>query len=279
MTIESQNENEGESGSGGETLTVRRDVPFRDAPERERPLSMDVFRAPDAERRPAVVLVHGGGWREGSKGQLSRYALDLATAGYVTVEPSYRLSGEATFPAALTDVKAAIRSVRSRAGEFGVDPDRIGALGHSAGGHLAALSAVTGDDPAFEPDGAPDASSRLAAAVGVSGIYDLEAARENGDEAVERFLGGDPDERPERYGAASVATHADADDPPLLLSHARDDGVVPVSQSERGHETLRAAGVDAELHLVDGGGHVFLHSSSWYPETLPRYREFLDSRL
>ncbi|MFC4358891.1 alpha/beta fold hydrolase [Halobium salinum] len=269
-------------------LRVDRDRIYRETPERT--LAMDVYRASDGESRPAVVLLHGGGWREGNKGQLSRYALDLAAAGYVTVEPSYRLSHEATFPAALEDVKAAVRHVRSNAAELGVDPGRVGAFGHSAGAHLAVLAGATGDRSVLgsEPAAAYEETARLDAVVGVSGVYDLTRepstdGTESSSEMAVAFLGGHYEEVPERYAAASVHAHVDAggdgDCPPTLFSHGTADDVVGAGQSERCHEALAVAGVDTDLHLADGGDHVFLHSSAWYPETFPRYREFFDSRV
>jgi acetyl esterase/lipase len=270
------------------TLTVERDHVYRDTPERT--LAMDVYRAPDAAQRPAVVLLHGGGWREGSKGQLSRYALDFAAAGYVTVEPNYRLSDEATFPAALEDVKAAVRHVRANAAELGADPDRVGVFGHSAGAHLAVLAGVTGDDPVLtesvegegeiEWDEDENVTARPDAVVGVSGVYDLtrDPGGESSDIAV-AFFGGGFDEVPHRYEAASVHTHVDGDCPPTLFSHGAADEVVWVGESQRCFEILDDAGVDADRHIVNGGDHVFLHSSAWYPETLPRYRGFFDAKL
>lgn len=268
------------------TLTVRRGVPYRETPQRR--LTLDYYRADwrkrdggaenDArDQRPAVMLIHGGGWREGRAGQLSRYALDLAAAGFVAVEANYRLSGEATFPAALTDVKAAVRWLRANAAGCGVDPGRVAVAGHSAGAHLAALASVTADER-FEPNGAgvPNTPSRVDAVVGASGVYDFERATD--DEMVAQFLGGTAEERPDRYREASPVTYAGAA-PPTLLLHGTADGVVPPAQSGRYRDALAAAGVETNLFRAAGGDHVFLHGSGWYDRVRKRIEGFLRANL
>jgi acetyl esterase/lipase len=268
-----------------DVVTVHRNLPFRDTPTRT--LDLDLYRAPggasgDARSsRPAVVLVHGGAWHEGTKGQFARYALDLASEGYVAVEPTYRLSGEATFPAPVTDVVSAVRWVRANATTYGVDPDRIALLGHSAGAHLATLAALVpdwwSDSGAASAPGVGCASAAVGAVVGVSGVYEF---RDAGDppEFV-ALLGGTEAERPERYREASPVEHARPDAPPALLVHGEADEVVPPASTRALVAALREAGAPVEHWPVPDADHVFLHSSAHYRDVFARVCEFLSNSL
>lgn len=271
-------------------VAVARDVPFREAEGQT--LRLDLYRPADAAvdaRDVAVAFVHGGAWREGSKGVFGRYALDAAADGFVCATVDYRLAPEATFPAQIRDVTAAVRWLRDRPGEFGGGSDRVATVGHSAGAHLAALAAVAGDREAFGPDAdndsgadggaadVSDASGRADAAAGMSGVYDFVGPDEGyaePDEFVDLF-GGTADELPDAYLDASPVTHAAADSPPHLLFHGTDDGLVPPVQTERYRDALTDAGADAASVAVEGGGHSFLHSTAHYERTRDRLLEFL----
>ncbi len=264
-----------------DTVTVHRNRPFRDTPSRT--LELDIWESGDADSdgRPAVLLLHGGAWREGTKGQFARYALDLASDGYVTVEPTYRLAGEETFPAQVTDVVAAVRWLRANAGSWGVDPDRIALAGHSAGAHLAVLAALTPgrwvDVETTDPPGVQTVGASVAAVVGVSGVYEF---RDQGDpEDFVAFLGGTEAECPDRYRAAAPVAHVRPDAPPTLLLHGDDDDVVPPRSSELLASALDDAGASVEYESYPGADHVFLHSSAHYADTLSRVREFLGAHL
>lgn len=258
------------------TVTVHRDVPFHDPPERE--LTLDVYEPSTNGPHPAVVLVHGGGFVDGDKGQLARQALDLAADGYLAVEPQYRLGTEASFPAALVDVKAAVEWVRAEGERYGGAPQRIAAVGHSAGANLAALTAVTADEPGFEPERYPGASSAVQAAVGYAGVYDL--AAQNDPDVNAAYLGGTPADVPERFELASPLGQADAGTPPVRLLHGEDDAVVDPAQSERFYEDLDAV-TTAEYDLLSGDGadHLFPHRAATYEDTLDRTTAFLREHL
>ena len=260
-------------------VRVERDWTFRETPERS--LALDVYRPADGPGDAVVAFVHGGAWREGSKGVFSRYATDAAAAGYVCATVDYRLSGEATFPAQIRDVVAAVRWLRSRTDESRVRSDRVATVGHSAGAHLAALAGVAGGEAAFVPDDAADAFGRVDAVVGMSGVYDFvgpDAGYADPDEFVALF-GGTADERPDAYRAASPVTHVDADAPPHLLFHGTADEVVPPAQTDRYRDALAAAGAAVERVGVDGGGHSFLHSTAHYGDTRDRLLRFLRERV
>ncbi|MFC6826983.1 alpha/beta fold hydrolase [Halopelagius fulvigenes] len=256
------------------SLTVERDRLVVERPERT--LYADAYYAEtgEATNRPVVAFVYGGAWESGARGQFARWALDAAAEGFVAVELSYRLSDEATFPAQIRDVRAGLAWARENAESFGGDPDRLAAVGHSAGAHLAVLSALA---PAGEFGDDSSVSSRPDSVVGISGPYVFEGDDE--DEVVERFLGGTPAEVPDRYEAAQPVTHVSGGAPPTLLLHGGDDEVVPVESSEALAEAMAAAGDEAEVRTYPGADHVFLHSSYWYPDVREDAFSFLRESL
>ena len=253
------------------TVTVRRDIPFHEA-EGET-LWLDAYEDTAATGpKPAAVLVRGGGFTVGDKGEFARHAIDLAEAGYLVVEPQYRLAPEWTFPAALVDVKAAIEWCRTEAQQ--VDPQRIAAVGHSAGANLVVLAAATADDPSLEPEQYPGASSALSAVVGYSGVYDF---RMGLDQRKELYLGGSPEEQPAAYDLASPVEQADMSMPPTLLLHGESDSVVDPQQSAVLAETLDP--LTTVEHREVPGGHGFPFAGAHYEECYDATVEFLDRQL
>jgi len=195
---------------------------------------------------PGVVFIHGGGWRGGHRGHFARQAIYLAAHGYVCACIEYRLSGEAGFPAAIEDVKCAIRWMRARAEEFNVDPDRIAASGGSAGGHLALLAGTSGGVEELEGTGGrQEFSSSVQLVVAFNPASEFEDLPGN---AVRAFLGGGREEVPEQYRKAAPATWLDRNDPPMLLLHGTNDKTVPYSQSVNFVAALRKLGIEAGLY-------------------------------
>ncbi len=199
---------------------------------------------------PVVLLIHGGGWTRGDKRIMSGLAYGLAARGFASVSISYRLAPVFVHPAQLEDCRAALRWIRANAGEYGFDANRIGGWGHSAGGHLVALLATTGNEARGE---------RLTAAVLASAPTDLAAIASQGTPIigalVRQYLGVAPDLMPDAYRDASPISHVDAGDPPMFIYHGRLDDLVPFSQAERMKEALDRAKVAAELRLIDDAGH------------------------
>jgi acetyl esterase/lipase len=241
-----------------------------------------------------VVFVHGGGWRLGSRhgagpayrGWSPTPFERVAQAGVAVASVDHRLSGEATWPAQLHDAKAAVRWLRARAGELGVDPDRVAAWGESAGGHLAEqLGLVT--DPALEGDvGVTGPPSAVAAVVAWYAPSDVAAVATDtgadpGDPATReaQLLGAPPAAVPGLAAQASPLTHAMAAAPPVLLLHGRADRFVPCVQSERLRDALAAAGADVELHTYEGADHMWLGSPDAAADALARTTAFLLDRL
>ncbi|HEV2072566.1 MAG TPA: alpha/beta hydrolase [Thermomicrobiales bacterium] len=236
-----------------------------------RPLHLDILRPAEPSRslRPAVIYVHGGGWLGGERTSTPNQI--LAEAGFVTVSISYRFSSEAIFPAQIHDVKASIRWLRANAGRYGVDPERIGIWGHSAGGHLAALAAVTGNNPDFEGEGGnPDQDSSVQAAVPISAplefLIDWYAVAQmpvhpEAWDCISGLMGGLPHTVPEMARLSSPYWHVHATAAPQLVIHGEMDDLVPIGQARAYVASLRRyAGIDASLIALEGVGHE-AHSS------------------
>ena len=257
-------------GPGGTRLLLG--VPYAAIPG-IRPLELDLHLPPESRGPvPVVVFLHGGGWRLGSRhtaGPMYRSSPTpferMAQAGIAVAGVDYRLSGEATFPAQLHDAKAAVRWLRARAAELGIDPDRIAAWGESAGGHLAELLGLV-DDAALEGDvGVDGHSSRVVAVVAWYAPSDIAAvATDTGNDPADpstreaQLLGAPAVDVPELAAQASPITHVSPGSPPFLLLHGRDDRFIPCAQSERLAAALEAAGADVELHLLDGADNMWL---------------------
>jgi acetyl esterase/lipase len=227
-----------------------------------RPLLMDVFIPKRRNRTPtpAVLWIHGGGWEHGDKSSNSG-AHFLANEGFVTASLSYRLSGEAPFPAAIEDCKCAIRFLRANAAQYGIDRGRIGVAGSSAGGHLAELVATADRSAGLEGNGGwQNVSSKVQAAASYYGVSDLTTPFPSDTvPVIMRFLGGTEKERPELYRKASPIFYVKKDAPPVLLVHGEKDDGVPFEQSVRMADTYRRTGLPVEFIEVKNAGHDFLH--------------------
>lgn len=298
----------GVSSEGGEptptpvqTFEARTQIDVRYADGAEEAHLLDVFHPGSQEGPlPLVVFVHGGGWHSGDKNQAGaggdRVASPLTDLllenGYAVASVNYRLSGEASFPAPIHDVKAAIRHLRAHAEEYGVDPDRIGVAGESAGGHLALLAGTTMGDDAYEGDlGTTDASSDVAVVVSYYGLSDVRdrgamaidagcPPRDNpGPDSEERMLGASVD-TPEGQRIASEASpllQVSEDDPPTLFLSGNWDCTAPPLHSIRMHDALAEAGVTTRTVSYDLG-----HGADEFytmPEAQQEVLTFLDAEL
>lgn len=249
------------------------DVVFRETPDRE--LKLDLFRPADDVARPLLIHAHGGGWYQNDKGYPP--AERMARAGMVVATIQYRLSKEATYPAAVQDVVSAIKWLRATADDHGIDPDRIALVGESAGGHLVSLVASAPQQPTFQPtDFHPDVSVAVEAVVSISGIYDLTSEQLCTANTTTNFLGDSCDAVPEAARNASPISHVDEGDPPVLLYHGTADEVIPYRQATRYRDALEDSSVDVELVTADGGDHLLGNSADTF---LPRQEEFLGRYL
>jgi acetyl esterase/lipase len=232
-------------------------------------LLLDVARPPSRDaRRPAVVLVHGGAWMVGTadRASMNEPALALAEVGYVTFNIDYRLTGdpagEHRWPAQLDDVQRAVRWVRANANRYGVDPSRIGAYGHSAGGHLAAMLGVreTRDNSDTQLAGL---SSRVDAVVTIAGQMDLNIPYRDAfaRRAVIALLGGTPNETSEAYRDASPIAWVDGESASFLIIHGGADSMISVEHARQMVHALRAAKVEAISIESPTGNHFSV--ASW----------------
>ncbi len=229
-------------------------------------------------RLPAVVIVHGGGWTGGKRDAARELNIGttLALNGYVGMSIDYLLATEQkpSWPINIHDCKTAVRWLRANAERLQIDPDHIGAIGGSAGGHLVALLAVSGSDVGLDP---PGPYGEFSCAIQcVVPMYGAAEVRDSSN--ARQMLGKTRDEAPELYRLASPAALVDARDPPFLILHGTADKLVPVEQSETLAAALKKAGVEHELIVIDGAPHSF-HLQPKERDLRPVVLAFFDKHL
>lgn len=239
-------------------MTVVRDIEFKTVGESR--LLLDVYRPDGADGPvPAVAWICGGGWTQMSKEAGGERAAWLVDRGFALVPFQYRLSDVATFPAQIEDCKAAVRWIRAHAAAYGLDPARVGAWGDSAGGHLASLLGTAGAEAGFDSDGFNTDRSSVVQAVcafypPTDFTYWSVSWKSEMNEVV-KLLGGHPRDLPDLARAASPVCHVSARSAPHLIVHGDADVVVPMHQSKRLYDALKAVGVEAALRVLPGVGH------------------------
>lgn len=252
------------------SYTVVRDLGYTPA-DWPKPLLADVYRPEGRGPFPSVLLIHGGAWKRGDRAQVDSLAERTAERGYLVVNITYRLLPDDVWPAQLHDVQQAVRWMRSPAGlAQGIDPERIGSMGYSAGAHLASLVAAMADDPSWG-----DPQTRIRAVISGGTPSDLPVFKDGS--LVPAFIGAPYSEKPQSYRDASPINHISAGDPPVFLYHAGLDGLVPIDQAERYKRALDKAGITNELFIIRGHGHIsgFLADGSAFEAAL----DFLDRYL
>ncbi|MFT7301600.1 MAG: arylsulfatase A [Akkermansiaceae bacterium] len=249
----------------------------------DRTLEMDIYRPKGSwGELPAIVCIHGGGWGKGSKINHTKPAQALAVKGFVTATISYRLSGEAPFPAQIQDCKAAVRFLRAHAKEYGINSEKIGAIGHSAGGHLVALLATSGEVEELEGEGGnTDFSSAIQAAVpmGAQSDFMSERNREKSKEAEiwQQFLSGSQEEQPATYRLASPLTHLDKHDPPCwFFSGEKDDSS---THADEFRKRMKELGIASNLTIIQGAPHPFMVQQVWFDEMVETANKFFIKQL
>ena len=240
--------------SAGGQVAIEEGVPIGHGGDRE--LLVDIYRPPEhIETRPAVLLIHGGGFRMGDREQLKWYGLMLGRRGYLCVTCEYRYTQDADWPAQVHDIKTALRWMHANAGELDIDPNRIAAWGHSAGAHLALFAGGTQNDPAWEGEGGhAGAGTDVAVVVSYYGPAKLWRSGTSWN-PIEQLFGENGSD--EQARAASPLTYVSEAYPPTLLIHGAADATVPVAQSTLMYETLTGLGVTVELLILAGQPHSF----------------------
>jgi acetyl esterase/lipase len=242
-----------------------------------RPLTLDLYLPASraSGRAPVIVYVHGGGWMGGHTRHSGAFEnwpevlASLASEGYVVASLNYRLSAEAPSPAAEQDIKSAVRWLRSNAARFGIDKQRVGIWGGSAGGQLAALAGTSCGVQALEPPvtdpKAQVESDCVQGVVAWYGVFDFAPLAKDvvAPAPVARYLGCDAGACSDaKIALASAIRYVDKSDPPFLLIHGALDKTVAVSQSEKFHAALEANGVESQLMVFSDVDHSFVGSTA-----------------
>jgi acetyl esterase/lipase len=242
------------------------------------PLHLDVFGLKKARKTPAVLIIHGGGWRTGDRSQHLPLAVEFAKAGYVAITVEYRLSTIALYPAAVNDVKAAIKWTKANAKSYGIDKDKIAILGFSAGGELAAFAGATGGLQDLKETGNTE-SSAVNAVIDIDGILSfIHPESAEGDDsrstsAATYWFGYGKKERPELWASASSLTYADKMRIPILFlnssadrMHAGRDDMIKI---------LTKNNVYTEVHSFNAP-HTFCLFEPWFTPTVKYSVDFLN---
>ncbi len=230
------------------------DVPYC-SPDGQ-PQKMDIYFPSSGGPWPVFLYVHGGGWDKGDKAEGAGWK-SLNGQGYLVVSVNYRLAAyNVKFPTMIEDVKCAVRYLRAHAGEYNLDPKRIGALGVSAGGHLVALLGTSDKNAGWDVGEYLDQSSQVQAVVAEAVFSDFSLTLPNSMQMAVYFAFGDfPGTASPIDTAASPVTYVTPDDPPFLIIHGEKDGYAPVEQAETLDARLKAAGVPSKLVIVQNGQH------------------------
>ncbi len=234
---------------------------------------MDIYLPAGDGPFPVIINLHGGGFKFGDKGMVDAHpGQEFLQAGYAIVSIDYRLSGEAKFPAAVLDAKAAVRFLRANAAKYKLDPDKIVAFGQSAGGNIAAMLGTTGDVAEFDDAklGNAGVSSRVQAVVDWFGPTDFgqmdaqakaqgcsaSDQKHNASDSFESlYLGATVPDAPALVKKANPITYITKDDAPFLIQKGDQDCTVPIENTKMLADALQAAGVDVHYALLEGTGH------------------------
>jgi acetyl esterase/lipase len=249
-----------------------------------RELLLDVYRPVGSGPFPAILIIHGGGWDAGSREMERAFAKQLAARGYITVPVSYRLGADGRFPAALHDLKTAVRWLRTRASDYTIDPTRIGVVGGSAGGHLAALLGASNGIDSLEGTGEyRGKSSGVQAVVDIDGAASfpdaaLIAQEEKRPGATSRFLGGNYSQRRAVWFEASPLTYVSRTSAPTLFIKSTAPRPILPGRDEM-CDRLKALGIDSAVIQFADTPHPFWLVHPWFEKTVAETDAFLRRHL
>jgi acetyl esterase/lipase len=243
-------------------VIVENEIVYKEINSRR--LHLDAFYKKSKQQHPAVVLVHGGGWKSGDKSQMGSIASAMAAKGYSCFAIEYRLSPEAIYPAAVQDIKEAIQFIRKNAKQYNVDASRVAILGCSSGGQLATLIGTTNSTP----------SSTVQAIIDIDGILAFKHPESEEGKAASLWLGGDYESKPEIWKEASALTHVNSKTPPILFINSdkprfhagRDDMIAILNQFL----------IYNEVKTIPNAPHSFWFYEPWFNTTIDYSVQFLD---
>ena len=241
----------------------------------DRKLRLDAYFCNTFAKNPAIVILHGGGWKSGNKSQMEIFAQEMASKGFSCFTIEYRLSPEAKYPAAIFDVKKAIRYIKTNAAKFHADPNKIAILGCSSGGQMAALIGTTNNNSLFEEKDANNkATSAVQAIVDIDGILAFKHPESIEGTVAGLWLGGSYEEKPEIWEQASALNHTDNNTPPTLFIN---------SSIDRFHagrndmiDILNKNGIYNETKTIPNSPHSFWFLNPWFDETITYTADFLN---
>lgn len=240
-----------------------------------RNLHLDAFYNSSKALKPAVVLVHGGGWNSGNKTLMQPLAQRIASKGYACFTVEYRLSLEAKYPAGIFDVKNAIQFVKSNANKFNVDTSKVAVLGCSAGGQMAALIGTTNHNKAFEdPESIYVQSTSVQAIIDVDGVLAFKHPESSEGNAASLWLGGDSNEKSEVWEDASALTHTDQNTPPILFINSKHDRFHAGKNDMI--KILDNYGIYYQVESFPDAPHSFWLFHPWFEDTVNYITTFLD---
>lgn len=242
--------------------------------DQDRILYFDAFINKKKKRNPAVIMIHGGGWRSGNKNQMHLMAQEIAAKGYSCFAVEYRLSLEAKYPKGIIDVKNAIKFIKDNAGKFNVDPDKIAVLGCSSGGQMAALIGTTNNNPDFEEASFKSkSSSKVNAIIDIDGVLAFRHPESSEGEMASFWLGGSYDEKPENWKNASALNHTDKNTPPILYIcssidrfHAGRNDMIAILNKNK---------IYSEVRTIEDSPHSFWFFEPWFSKTVVYTTQFL----
>lgn len=217
-------------------------------------LQLDIYKKKaQTAKRPVLIFIHGGSWSKGKRSDYLPYLIDYAMKDYVTATVSYRLVKVAKYPAAVQDVKCAIKWIKDHADEYGIDANRVALVGGSAGGHLAMMAGY--DYNGSVDECSASSNGKVQAVVNLYGPIDLTTPYARARPEITNFLGKTYEEAPELFIESSPKTYISPDDPPTLTFHGTIDSLVPVSQADSLNSWLQSAGVVHDYHRLKGWPH------------------------
>jgi acetyl esterase/lipase len=256
-----------------ENLKEKKEIVYKKIKDRE--LHLDAYYPKNKKQNPAIVIIHGGGWRSGNKSQMETFAIEMASKNYSCFDIEFRLSLEAPYPAAIFDVKNAIQYIKKNARKFNVDTTKIAVLGCSSGGQMAALVGTTNGKPNFE-DSKPynKFSSKVNAIVDIDGTLAFKHPESVEGKVAGLWLGGSYEEIPAIWEQAAPLNHADKNTPPILFInssiprfHAGRDDMIAI---------LNKYGIYNDVQTIQNSPHSFWFLNPWFDETINYTTRFLD---
>lgn len=216
---------------------------------------LDLYLPKRGDKLPLIVWIHGGGWEAGDK-ENPRAIILTRDGKYAVASINYRLSKDARFPAQIEDCKSAIRWLRANSAKYRLDPQRIGVIGQSAGGHLSALLGTSGDVKQFDQGDNKQFSSKVQAVCDICGPTDISLyGRSRSDDLLGRLFGGPIQDNRAQVQLANPMAHIGKQIPPFLIIHGDKDPIVPIEHSRLFEQSLKKAGGTVTLRVVAGAQH------------------------